>query len=219
MTYHDLFPDDVRVEIATSDMLDGRLHPREAECVRTAVPKRQREYALGRACAKKALAYYGISDFPLVTGPDRAPVWPNEYVGSITHCKGLTAAAVAKKGPIIGIGIDAEPAAPLDPELIRLVCTHEELQWIRTIPQPAYADWGTVVFSAKETVHKCVNPMSGITLDFLDVVINICRESGQFVARLTKPNRLVPDLDTMVARFNITADHVVTAATIVATQP
>ena len=52
------------------------LLPEEAAFLGRAVPKRVREFAAGRLCARRALAQFGISDFPLRVAADRQAVWP-----------------------------------------------------------------------------------------------------------------------------------------------
>ncbi|MFD3676463.1 hypothetical protein [Streptomyces sp. NPDC058613] len=39
----------------------------------------------------------------------RNPVWPSGIVGSMTHCTGYRAAAVARTGHLVALGVDAEP--------------------------------------------------------------------------------------------------------------
>src|SRR5208282_3247294 len=72
------------------------LLPAEAEFLGRAVPKRVQEFAAGRLCARRALAEFGIVDFPVRTAHDRQPVWPEFLVGSITHTEGYCAAVVAE---------------------------------------------------------------------------------------------------------------------------
>src|SRR5262249_45820256 len=71
-----LFSPDVVVEASGDDAPSEPLHPLEANFVRDAVPRRRREFAMGRACARRALARLGIEDRPLLPGHDRAPLWP-----------------------------------------------------------------------------------------------------------------------------------------------
>ena len=50
-----------------------------------AVSKRKAEYLAGRVCAKHVLATLSIDNFELHSGTDRAPIWPENIIGSITH--------------------------------------------------------------------------------------------------------------------------------------
>ncbi|WP_442812969.1 hypothetical protein OG930_28490 [Streptomyces sp. NBC_01799] len=46
---------------------------------------------------------------PIPPSPFGAPVRPPGVVGSITHCTGYRAAAVALRARVLSVGIDAEP--------------------------------------------------------------------------------------------------------------
>jgi 4'-phosphopantetheinyl transferase EntD len=210
-----LFPSEVRVVEASGALCDAPLLPAEEDCVRDAVAKRRREFAMGRACARVALADFGIEGFPLLSGPNRAPIWPDGIIGSITHCDGLTAAAVARRGTLMGIGIDAEPAAPLDRDLAHLVCTEDERKWMETVRPPPNSDWGKVLFSAKEAVHKCTNPLNGVMLDFLQLSIEIVPELNSFCAHLqTDSHRGLIGFRRLQGRFMTSPSHVSTGAVV-----
>jgi len=76
------------------------LMPEEARYLGRAVPKRVREFAAGRLCARRALAEFGIVDFAVEVADDRQPVWPASMVGSITHTAGFCAAVAAERNRI-----------------------------------------------------------------------------------------------------------------------
>jgi 4'-phosphopantetheinyl transferase EntD len=80
-----LVPADVAViETCGQDGEPSPLYPEEAVHVERAVEKRRRDFALGRACARRALAV--LDDRPptaILVGEERAPVWPEGIVGSI----------------------------------------------------------------------------------------------------------------------------------------
>src|ERR1700683_1547885 len=87
------------------------LFPSELAVAATASQRRRREFATARGCAHAALAGLGLPSAAIL--PDRrgAPIWPEGVVGSITHCSGYRAAAVAPAGQGAAVGLGAEPAA------------------------------------------------------------------------------------------------------------
>ncbi len=178
-----LFPDDVIVVSATGTARPPPLLPAEEPFVRHAVERRRREFASGRACARKALARMGLPELPLLPGKDRAPLWPPGVVGSISHCHGFCAAVVAHRGRVLGLGVDAEQAGPMDPSMIPLVCTPRELSRMGRRRDPERAK---VIFSAKESAFKCYYPLAGTVLDFQDVEIDLADGDGMFRARLVR---------------------------------
>ena len=54
-------------------------------------------------------------------------------------------------------------------DLQQRVCTDSECLWLNQRPDPEL--WGLIHFSAKETLHKALHPLTGITLGFLDAEI------------------------------------------------
>ena len=90
------------------------------------VESRVREFATARACAKPALKQLGAPTVAVPRGLNREPIWPQGYVGSITHCEGYRGAAVARQQDTFGIGIDGEPPEPLPPEILSLVTVGAE---------------------------------------------------------------------------------------------
>jgi 4'-phosphopantetheinyl transferase EntD len=187
------------------------LLPEEEPCIRRAVEKRRREFAAGRACARQALEACGIRNYPLLIGPDRAPVWPRGIVGSITHCEGFVGAAVARKGVIRGIGVDAERAEPLERELVRLVCTPREREWIDVVPPPLYTNWPKLLFSAKEAAYKCLAPLCERPLGFHDLEIVVHPSARRFAIRFHGDAPLPrTERPVLEGRFATSRQHVFT---------
>lgn len=177
---------------STADLWDA-----EARLVAGATAGRAREFAAGRVAARRALAALGEAPVAILA-EDRRPCWPPGVVGSITHCAGLVAAAVARRDDLRGIGIDAEPAVPLDDDVVEVVSSGAE----RRALGDALA--GTIVFSAKESFYKCWSSLGGAPLEFDDVVLEL-DPVGTFVAR--------PDAGGMwPGRWAVRGGFVVTAA-------
>src|SRR5580704_7182950 len=95
-----ILPDNVAVEDTTEDRLDIELSPAEVQSLGGAVEKRRREFITGRACARGALAQLGMGPVAIPSGERGEPCWPVGIVGSITHCAGYRACALARAGEI-----------------------------------------------------------------------------------------------------------------------
>src|SRR4051812_41792193 len=121
-----VLPPDVVVDEHRGAPVPAELFPEEEAAVARAVPSRRTEYAAVRTCARAALTRLGLGPVAVPSGPDRAPVWPAGVVGSMTHCDGFRAAAVAHADAWTGIGIDAEVLEPLPPEVLSLVMSRAE---------------------------------------------------------------------------------------------
>jgi 4'-phosphopantetheinyl transferase EntD len=207
-----LLPPCVEVVEAEPEMWEAELLNGEAELVARAVPRRRREFAAGRACARAGLSRLGFPPVPLLSGPDRAPLWPKGAVGSITHCAGYAAAAVARAAEMRGLGIDAEVNQPLPEGVADLVCSPSELAWAAAAPV-GMVNWPTLIFSAKESIYKTWQPLTGDWLGYLDAELTIDSGSEAFVARLlvTPPTVLGPGFQGFRGRFAANRAHLFTA--------
>ena len=190
------------------------LYPEELALMFGCVEKRQRELAASRRCARKALAVLGIEGFPLLPGPDRAPIWPPGVVGSITHTDGCPGGycgvAVAERRFSGGLGIDAEPNLPLPAELWPAILDEAERSDALATDEPGIH--ARLVFSAKETIYKALYPTLKRFLEFSDVHIEARRADGIFLARLVgQAASSVPDLGPMTGHLVIDGDLIVTA--------
>ncbi|MCT2591633.1 4'-phosphopantetheinyl transferase superfamily protein [Streptomyces sp. N2-109] len=165
---------------------EGALFPEEEARVARAVASRRAEYVTARHCARRALAGLGFPPTAIVPGERGAPIWPEGVVGSITHCAGYRAAAVARTGDILSLGIDAEPDAPLPEGVLDSVTAGaEEREWATAGGIGPSRD--RLLFSAKEAVYKAWFPLTGSWLGFRDAVLEADWESRTFTARLLVP--------------------------------
>src|SRR5260370_23868354 len=152
--------------------LSPEARSRLPRALRHATQKRQREFLAGRWCAEEALQCLGAGSTHVAMAEDRAPIWPEGVVGSITHTGGFAAAAVAWAADIAGLGIDSEriidPVAARD---IADICMVDEATLFKPAHGRSFCDFCTFVFSAKEAVFKCLFPLTRKFLEFSDVRI------------------------------------------------
>jgi 4'-phosphopantetheinyl transferase EntD len=160
------------------------LFPAEELAVRTAGPRRRAEFTAGRLCARTALAGLGVPGAPILPGPAGQPQWPAGVTGSITHCPGYRACAVAWATDLTAIGIDAEPDEELPGGLIEAVASGPEGAWIRrqTAAMPTVR-WERLVFSAKEAAGKLWYPLTGQWPGFGELAVS-ATPAGTFTVRL-----------------------------------
>ncbi len=185
-----LFPPSVIVRESRIPGNAADLLPPEIHHVERAVPKRVREFAAGRVCARSALAELGVHDFPLRAATDRQPIWPPDVVGSITHTDGYCAAAVASRRDLLAIGVDAEVQGAPTEELWTTICNPAELAWLNSLPPGAQPKAVTLLFAAKEAFYKCQYPLAAEWLDFHDLEVAATAwgaATGAFEVRPTRP--------------------------------
>ncbi|MGA9284684.1 MAG: 4'-phosphopantetheinyl transferase superfamily protein [Solirubrobacteraceae bacterium] len=171
---------------ARQDQPEAVLFPQERSLVDGSVEKRRLEFATARACARAALEKLEIAPAPILTGDRGEPRWPAEIVGSITHCDGYRACAVARADALLTVGIDAEPNAALPNGLLADIARSEELPWVRQLQlERPEVHWDRLLFSAKESVYKAWYPLAKRWLGFEDAVLSMSPDQGTFEARLT----------------------------------
>jgi len=159
-----IVPERVAIDVR-SEFCDDGLFSEEIECLGVVVEKRLREFTTGRVCARKSLLKLGISPCPIRIGPQREPIWPKGIAGSITHCTGYCAAAVARSVDLASIGIDAEENLPLCEGVLEVIASPQEQTEIRTLGGSGL-HWDRLLFSAKESVFKAWYGLAGQWLDF-----------------------------------------------------
>jgi 4'-phosphopantetheinyl transferase EntD len=181
----DLVPPRVAVSEAFGDLADTSLFPGESAVVAKAVEKRRREFATSRACARAALAQLGVPPAPVIPGPGGAPRWPAGVVGSITHCAGYRASAVAFDRDVVTIGIDAEPHESLPPGVREAVAFDGELAGLDTLAaRSPDIRWDRILFCAKEAVYKAWFPLTQRWLGFEQARVDLDPVNRTFRARL-----------------------------------
>ena len=147
-------------------------------------PRRLREVSTGRHCARAALAAIGITSVSVGRLASGAPAWPDGVVGSITHCRGYRAAAVARVGSVAAIGIDAEPHAALPVGVRSTVLRDDESEELDSGPA-AGLHGDRLLFSAKEAVYKALHLLDARPVRFHEVRVRL--GDGVFRAELVLP--------------------------------
>jgi 4'-phosphopantetheinyl transferase EntD len=145
------------------------LLPAEAAPMGRAVAKRMQEFAAGRLCARRALAEFGVLDFPILAADDRQPIWPDSMTGSITHTEGFCAAGVAERQRTRALGLDSEVVGGVKVEIWPRICLPGEMAWVRSLPESERAAAVTLIFCAKEAFYKCQYAVVRERLGFHDV--------------------------------------------------
>lgn len=154
------------------------------ESLDRAVRKRKAEFIAGRYCAREALRQLDAQfHAPIGIGAKREPLWPAGCIGSITHTRGYAAALVASRSELRAVGMDSErwikpdTAQDLARQILTTRDSSKELQELFASP----AQHLTLVFSAKESLYKCLFPLVRRFFGFQTVAITPtpCDANGQ----------------------------------------
>lgn len=138
-----------------------------------ALATRKAEFLVGRYCASKLLAKFGVAGFPLRVGENREPLWPHGFVGSISHCQNWVHCEVASAPNYAGIGVDLEqPICEASFDSVRKIVITQKEQELFWETAKLFDDSllvATLYFSAKESFFKASFGQVGHYFDF-DVV-------------------------------------------------
>lgn len=208
-----LFPAAVCFALRTPGDYMSELSEQEKAQSHSMGSKRLHGYSAGRAAAKEALSKLGVHDAPVLIGEKRKPVWPEGVCGSISHCKNQCIAVVATSNDVLGIGVDVEQLKPLNDGVQKLIMTTSELEHIQALDDSV--EWGCVLFSIKESLYKCLNPITGNWINFHQAEISLQPDLGECQISLdpTVHNEKTRGA-TMTGRFLCTPSHVYSAVTL-----
>ncbi|PMQ03279.1 4'-phosphopantetheinyl transferase Npt [Dyella sp. AD56] len=153
-------------------------------------PRRKEEFFHGRIAARYAVATNRRDDECATTlfgpysaepvigiGPHREPLWPEGFIGSITHCLGVAAAIAVPEGPQRGVGIDIEHVVAKPDAiaaLLHVVIDATELECLRAVTTAwPFELLLTLVFSAKESFYKAAFAAVGRVFGFEAVRLHL----------------------------------------------
>jgi len=205
--FRPLLPEAVLVaEMQPAAADPAALTPEERALIERAVDKRRREFAAGRLLARDVLTALGTPVDRLLPDDDRVPRWPVGMVGSITHCASLCAVAAAPVSGFVGLGLDVEPAEPLEDRLMPMILRAAEFARLDTLSPALRPLGGRLVFSIKEAVYKAIYPSCRIFLDFQQVEIAFTGEDG-FVADVLVPGAAPAGFERIHGRFRVAGGH------------
>jgi len=197
-----LFPAQVRVaEMNPLEASPDCLYPEEAAQIAAAIPERRREYAAGRWLARTVLRGLGCADRPLLNGPDRAPIWPEDIRGSITHTSSWAAVAVARASDVGSLGCDVERDTPLEPSLWDYVLARSERADLDVLPRSERGLVAKLMFSAKESCYKAQFAQSRKFMDFSDLRLELSEAAMSFTGTFRRDVYPFPLGHTLVGRF------------------
>ncbi len=202
----DFFPPGAAWVLERIERLQAPLADPESSDTAHMVPLRLREFTAGRTAARMALRQIACRDFAIPRHPDRSPLWPAGFCGSISHSRTHAAAVVARIGQTVTLGLDLEEDDRVTPELWPYTATPDQLARLQALPAPVARRLASLYFCAGEACYKALAPdrqhellRSGNTV----IAITLGPRPGEIRARL--PAAAAPR--PMSGRFAHTAGH------------
>jgi len=210
---YELFPEYIR--LACMRVQDAPLNVRDAErpLIKKAVAKRRREFSAGRSCARQALRALDCENTPIIHDENGAPLWPQNIIGSITHSTTYAAAAVAQDSRLLGLGIDMETVSRVSPRITNKILTEPEKIALQFHPDLAEQQrLLALLFSAKESIYKCLHPLLQCRIGFKDARIE-CDPDQNSITIILCPRiqSALPGTEHLLGRYCYFNDTVCTA--------
>ena len=174
------------------------------------------QHVATRMVASQLLAAQQATDTSVLTGADRAPQWPQGFIGSITHTTRFAAAAVLPQSTARSVGIDAERELSADQQaLVRRYClANDELDALLSAASTLSETQAlTLCFSAKEAVFKCLYPLVKHYFDFTCVRIVANDKHENFLSIQVVDAEIAQCVGTnrLIGSYRLAEGHVFTA--------
>lgn len=184
------------------------------EAIDGAVKKRKAEFLCGRFLAHKALKQLDFSVEHIPIGKNRAPIFPNGCLGSISHTQREAICAAARLSDFQYLGVDLEEVITTSTmnEVESLIINEAEKRLIYhtgLTPEAAL----TLAYSVKESIFKALHPSVGYYFDFSAARIKaLSTSSGEVICSLARD--LSPELpaETLISGEFCIDDNTVLSA-------
>jgi enterobactin synthetase component D / holo-[acyl-carrier protein] synthase len=161
----------VSITLDTITNLQGHLYAAEESHLGRAIPKREREFRSGRTAARKCLLELGMEPGPILIGKKREPVWPDNCVGTISHCGNFCLVMLSPSPGTLSLGADIEHLGRVKAHLWPRLFTVKEKTYLLSLDSRETDRAATAMFSAKEAFFKLQHPLTGLWLEFLDAEV------------------------------------------------
>jgi enterobactin synthetase component D / holo-[acyl-carrier protein] synthase len=139
------------------------------------------------------------------------PLWPDGWVGSITHANRIAAAAVACRSSCGALGIDVEEriAPTLAAEISSQISSPGEMSLLKALDPPTAL---TVIFSAKESLYKALYPYVLKFFDFAAATVSGFSETSVHLSLTENWGDGWRKGTCVPVQYSIVRDHIFTAA-------
>jgi 4'-phosphopantetheinyl transferase EntD len=152
-----------------------------------AARKRRAEYLASRALVRHALCRLGAEPWILTNDAERAPIWPADFSGSLSHSTQKIALLLAEteSGKLLGVDCEEVMRAETAEAMQANIITQREKQRLLEYGLPL-PDALTLAFSLKESLYKALYPRLKKFMSFSEAEIVFCSpQAEKVVLRLT----------------------------------
>jgi 4'-phosphopantetheinyl transferase EntD len=185
------------------------LDARERECTNGFSAPRLAEFATGRWCAREALRDLGAPEGSLLIGDAREPLWPQDFVGSVTHARherrSYCASVVCRTNTALSLGLDAEYIDAIDRDVWSSFMSDAELANLQQQSPEKRALAACALWSAKEAFFKCQFPLTRRVPDYKEITLQLTDREFTVVSGSTLRD------SSVAGRYGVIAEGLVAA--------
>jgi enterobactin synthetase component D len=165
--------------------------------VKQAVPKRRAEFVAGRLLAQALLRERGCYEEVRTIEGRRDPLWPDGYVGSITHSRNRAACMLFSEHESLGVGLDLEHwiTDEVSADIGSMIFESQKEEDVLRSFSESFLRRLTLAFSAKESLFKALYPFVQTYWEFHDVKLKALEgdsHTGRILAYLSDPIFSIP---------------------------
>lgn len=134
--------------------------------------QRRIDFSRGRHCAHRCLSLFGV-DSPLLMDDEGVPIWPEGFVGSISHVHDWAGAILGSKNEFQSLGFDIEKIGRVKEEIWPVLFTKKEQEFLKSYPSSLRKQYSTIFFSLKESYYKMQFPITRQGVESEEIEIHI----------------------------------------------
>lgn len=178
----------------------------------TAVDVRKADFLAGRLMLKVAQIEMGLSDEPINIGENRAPIWPDDQRGSVSHTHGHVA-CILTGNTNLSLGVDIEKVASGKAlaALRQQVLCKSERDLIDATKNWSPDALATLIFSAKETLFKALYPQINTFFGFNAARVQDAPRADYLILKLTRSlGSKYQAEQNFAVRFRLNQEHILT---------
>lgn len=168
----------------------------------------------GRYCAGRALEALTGVYHQVERSKGGAPLWPEGFVGSITHTDCYASSVVGPRALYRGIGIDSEVIKGHRKvgALGRRILAGQERSLLEGLGE---AQGLHLIFSAKESLYKCIYPLVETYFGFQDAELTqISADDQSFRVALLRPLGDFPQGSVFTGWFKLESSYIHTCVVV-----
>lgn len=174
------------------------------------------EFCLSRHLILELLKnHFNLSVSSIERDSKNRPIWPPSIVGSISHSKEAIFLALGHSNEYLSIGVDIESTARFNGESYKKFMSDEDLVHVHGLSD---IELRALIFSAKESLYKLLNPLTDIYFGFdyasiVDVDLN-CKSFEIKLLKSLNEDFSIYNNSSFTGRFDILNGEVLTVISI-----